>query len=221
MVYPRPPQELFEYPLDELDWADKDLRLRTARVRPGPHRYSQLKLVGHSLGAVVVRQLVVDQVLLLDTIHFSLRAPDAQKVAPAANARLFLFAPAHGGFEPSGAKGALLAASSHFLPFRVLWSLVRGYRAYGELQAGSATLIDLKEATETLARKYPRVQGLSARILWGKLEDVVRVTRFECDHSRAEIFVDGKGHADICKPNAEFLAPFEFVETELGAYAGD
>jgi hypothetical protein len=218
--YPNPPHRMFEYPAAALDWADGTLlRLGIIKIRPGPYFYSRLKLVGHSLGAVIIRQLVADQVEAL--ANLGLPREDSQAIRsthPAAGADVFLFAPAHLGFLPSGITGAAVSAAHETMFGRMLMALAKGYRAYAHLQPGSAALSSLRRRTESLAVSHPQIGALKPRILWGKQEGVVIVGRFDCDPGDAEFFIDNRGHVDICKPTADFVEPFSFIEAEVGAY---
>jgi hypothetical protein len=99
-IYPIPPAKMFRYTTEELDWADAELlEVGSSEIRPGPYAYNRLKLIGHSLGAVVVRYLIQD--CARDWEAELVGHPDAPP-PPMLSAQLSLFAPAHLGVALSG-----------------------------------------------------------------------------------------------------------------------
>jgi hypothetical protein len=207
-VYPTPPKSIFEYPLNELDWTDESLKLKNVKIRDNPGTYSRLKLVGHSLGAVVLRSLVLE--------HARAQLANRAATAPAANASLFLFAPAHGGFQPSGRMGLVYNALREFAMARVIFAALAKYRAFEDLQVESPMLRELRKETECLSKDHPEIESLSARIAWGKLEQVVRVSKYACDLLENEQHFPDKGHLGICKATSDFTFPLLFVSDKEG-----
>jgi Alpha/beta hydrolase family len=207
-LFPTPPAEMFERSLKKHDWT-LSLSLRFARVRPAPYTYSNLYLVGHSLGGVVIRRCIADELQ-----PFSL-APGVPTQSPFFIAITRLFAPAHLGFKPSGWTGAAFNVSQQLLLGRVLEATMYTHRAYAHLKPDSRTIKDLRAITETLASHYPSAASLSAHLLWGDDEQIVEPGRYVCDMAKNEHYEPGKGHRDICKPTRNFRRPLEFIERDI------
>jgi pimeloyl-ACP methyl ester carboxylesterase len=198
-IFPLPPAALLEVHFRDLDWRlHDDPEVITLRhQRP----YSRLVLVGHSLGAVVIRRLVADEALTLDSNQVPLSA------ALLLDAELVLMAPAHLGFQPSG-KTALL----QLLPFSA--SILRSalfFRAFSDLQPGCHFLTQLQRETAKMAECFPKSQALQPSILWGETENIVTVGRFDSDSPNAMKYARGKDHVTVCKLTRDYLTPAEVV----------
>jgi pimeloyl-ACP methyl ester carboxylesterase len=207
-IFPSPPASMFECPLDRHDWTLSLVpRLPVARIRPGPYMYSKLYLVGHSLGGLIIRRFIADQLEMLALNQ----ATQGSSVVRLTTVRLF--APAHLGFEPSGWTGAAFKVSQEFLIGRILEGSMYRYRAYAHLHPRSRTITELRRITETLGRKFPSVEAVSAHLLWGEEEQVVaNEPRYECDLAANEQYEPQKAHRDICKPTGVYRLPLDFIE---------
>ena len=61
-IFPDPPVRMFARSLKDYDWTlSLSSRLPEAQIRPGPYHYSKLYLVGHSLGGLIIRRFVADE----------------------------------------------------------------------------------------------------------------------------------------------------------------
>ena len=143
-MFPLPPPELLTVHFRDLDWRlDDDPEGITLRER---RPYSRLVLVGHSLGAVVIRRLVADAALAAAAERTSLHDQEAVHLL---NAELVLMAPAHIGFQPSG-RTALL----QIVPFsRSALRLGAFFRAFSDLQPGCHILAQLHRETAKMAER--------------------------------------------------------------------
>jgi len=206
-IFPEPPVSMFERPLSQHDWTLTLLpRLSVARIRPGPYSYSKLYLVGHSLGGLIIRRFIADK------LQPFLSNPRTMPDSPVRLATIRLFAPAHLGFSPSGWTGAAFNVSQELLIGRILEAAMYRYRAYTHLDPRSRTITDIRELTESLARAYPSIEPLSAHLLWGEDEQVVKSGRYTCDLATNEHYEPQKAHKDICKPADAYRLPLDFIE---------
>ena len=168
--------------------------------------YDEIVLIGHSEGAVIVRQAVAEVArLILDAG----RSPSSLAVHQTAllEAKLRLFAPAIAGAGPAGLKGAALRTP---LIGHLASIFLGSSRAYSELQPTSRVLEKLEERTERYwkSKNYP---GLKAAIAWGAREDVVELVNYDQDDP---IWREpGHNHVSICKPVGAFDKPLAFADT--------
>lgn len=179
---------------------------RDASVRAeGPTRYSQLIVVGHSQGGVVVRRA------LCEAAHCLVNDPEGvgqNDLTVLLDAKVRLFSPASGGFRPSGKLGQLKATP--------LWPIVRmkmcASSAFNDLQEGSQILRETRERTEAFVDSRPDdMNALKASILWANPENIVITSRYRTDHPAMS--ADKTNHASVCKPQPGYDAPWRFVET--------
>ncbi len=204
-IYPSPPSALLEVHLRDFDWRlphDSDtLSLRES------HPYSRLILVGHSLGAVVIRRFIADEAIS----HHAARK-GGRDVVPSRflDAELTLMAPAQIGFQPTGAK-ALLGVFPFSLSL-VRWAAV--FRAFSDLTPGCFTLAQLQRETAEMAALFPTSIAFRPRVLWGEKEDIVLVGRFDSDLPDAVYLASGKNHVTVCKLTKEYQLPCDVVVRE-------
>lgn len=162
----------------------------------GSKPYTNLILVGHSTGGVIIREAI--RLIIIGN-------PEAEINALIANSRLRLFAPAHLGVLAAGKLG--LAQSLPVLD-RIFGAYLRSNPLYQNLGPSSPTILDLKKSTEQLhtERKLP---ALKASSLFGKHEEVVVIGEYS--HDDVIPTEPAHGHVSICKPTADYLKPLEFV----------
>lgn len=202
-LLPTPPRDLFE-----IIYQDRLLQVRT-EVRD----YRELYLIGHSLGGVIVRNVI--RLGLRDKIR---RVPPENDEADAgalfgsgtveyhlANAHLRLFAPAIGGSRLGGWKGV---ANSLGAP-ALAWS-----RSKIELEQSSSILADIRRETERFAARLTKLRAFTAHIAWAGRDDVVAPLEYDFDDVGA--YVAEATHTSICKPNRKFLMPIEFIGLDNG-----
>jgi pimeloyl-ACP methyl ester carboxylesterase len=179
--------------------------LQAAGVSVRPHsqtRYSELVLVGHSLGGVIVRCALCDAAERWnEQRNAAAHAPKPVLL----EARVRLFSPASAGFRAAGLLGVVKASG--------LWPAIemicRRSSAYSDLQPGSVVLADIRERTERYA-KDPDLRALRASILWAHPDDVVIPVHYSTDF--ADDSVDGATHSSVCKPHSNYHTPWMFVE---------
>jgi hypothetical protein len=118
------------------------------------------------------------------------------------SASLRLFAPATSGKQVGG----IAALICMFCPG--LAELLNISTTHDDLVPPSALLDDLRRHTEEFRRKYS-YPALFARIVYGKKEEVVQPGKLLNDVLYPSI--PGRNHRSICKPNANYTFPLEFV----------
>jgi hypothetical protein len=160
--------------------------------------YRQLYLVGHSEGAVVIRRAV--------TIRCKKRLAVSKNRRKMLSADLALFAPAQGGFTPSGLKGTGFAIAKKGL--FVLNATLNYSPAFVEMKDGRV-LQEIRTTTEKLADKFS-FNALRARVLFGEKEDVV-ARPAEYYHDVSDDPQPGHDHTSICKPIPGYITPLEFI----------
>ena len=169
--------------------------LKDDRVGERIRNYEELVLVGHSEGAVVIREAMI-----LELERNSLA------VTPIAKARVSLFAPAVFGSSIVSWMGAF--ATLGF--FRTLKHFLTAL-------SPAATEMDSRAFTEGLhrlimyhAEKTPDATALQAHILFGRDEQiVVRMwLPIDCYHDPEP----NKDHFSVCKPDFRYTRPIAFVD---------
>lgn len=190
----------------------------SARVLRGAVQYKHLVLVGHSAGAVIIRDVVMQHVKALDMKGTPLSHP--QRDTPTGNlevllaeSSLRLFAPAHLGVLAAGIFGAAQA-----VPYleKFMDASLRASSLYQNLRPQSATLLNLQKETEALSNKYPRISALKASMLFGRNDSVVEIGGYSQDEFYGAL--PGQKHTEphhnhlsICKPSTTFPKPMQFV----------
>ncbi len=206
-IFPTPPEVLFSEDLSGLDWIRRP-DINPIQIREGPYKYSDLVLVGHSLGGLIIRKLIRDEVKRLRDSCLS------QSEFPLLSAEVRLISPAHLGFRPAGPLGMtwkLMNAGT------LLRGILSWYRAFNELQPDSHIINIVRSETEQFALDYPELPSLTADVLWADHEDLVIVGEYQCDH--APTYAHARtNHLTVCKPRRSYLKPLEFVGGTVTAH---
>lgn len=194
-IFPKPPSSLFKpVQLHPVSSELTELVLRWKKLEP--RTYKQLCLVGHSEGALIIRQAMIDV------------CQRSNGESPILDARLELFGPAHRGVLLTGwVQAVLLVASAERLTLSALETLP----AFKEMQ-DPEFISGIQESTISLLAEYGSV-ALRARVLFGCKENLVRVQVFPKDIR--EKCASDRDHVSVCKPNGGYLRPFEFIERIL------
>lgn len=165
--------------------------------------YSELYVVGHSLGGVVLRRA------LCDSAQAWIDDGRPEQRPALLNAQARYFSPASAGFRAAGWLGLVNASS--------VWAAVEAFlrrsSAYTDLQPGSPVLQDLRERTTAyvFSDESGEMAALRARIVWANPDDVVIDQNYRTDFVSASW--DGLSHQKVCKPKADtFPAPWQFVQ---------
>lgn len=163
-----------------------------------------LFLVGHSMGAVAIRQLVLD---CCERKESPYGLPAVLEVIPTAEIRLF--APAMLGFKPSGFLGYAVGALLE-IPLLRPWiaPALDANPIIRQLGPEHPSIKALQKRTEEMARRHGH-PGLRAQIVFGEYENVVERGRYIFDETARPI--PDKDHNSVCKPNARYLEPLQFV----------
>jgi pimeloyl-ACP methyl ester carboxylesterase len=181
-VYPRPTRRL---------------QILCANARRALPTYSKLILVGHSEGGVVIRACIAETAKLMVS---------GGQPSPILDACVVLFAPALFGFLPTGLLGML---ASLFPLSGLLDFVVAGSQAATELRDG-ITLEQIQRLSEELHVQLPQYSALTAHVIFGTAERIVRKQRYLQDLKYpAE---EGKDHSSICKPDIYYQRPLLFVQ---------
>jgi hypothetical protein len=171
----------------------------------GTEPYKNLILVGHSTGAVIIREairLLVEQILRDNN---ATRDDASDHSALITNSRLTFFAPAHVGVLAAGKLG--LVQSLPILD-RIVGAFLRSNPLYQNLTHTSPTIIDLRKKTEEFYADFG-FPALKAASLFGQHEEIVFVGNYS--HDEVVPTEPGHNHVSICKPTHKYLKPLEFV----------
>jgi alpha-beta hydrolase superfamily lysophospholipase len=157
--------------------------------------YQHLVLVSHSLGAVIARRAIVD----------AIRAGDAWPDL----ARLVLFAPAHNGAYAAGLASSYLSSGQGW-SLGGLASLLIRYKIplFEDLKNDSTVIQSLKQDTAAEQAKAPRPSLTAHSVTWAQSENVVINAQFLSDPLPTVLQTN---HSNVCKPNARFREPLDFV----------
>ena len=191
-IYPDPDPAWFRLDTSdvpsELYDAEYDIHVRV------PSRYTELILVGHSEGGLILRRVVINDI------------KDRKNGQALKDAKLRLFAPALFGAMPTGSFGLVLQSRSlgNLAHMWLHWGA-----AYQEMKQDSKILESIRDDTEKFAEEYPSISSLRALILWGENENIVQQGEYRWD-IRWDCLPD-HDHVSICKPRDDFLTPLEFV----------
>jgi len=168
--------------------------------------YCRMLAVGHSLGAVLVRQLIKDVSEIDDA--------ERRRIRRLLNCSPLLFAPAHGGFKHDDKISILKAALPKSLQLAIAaYEAVRA-KAYDDLRKGSIVLSNLQNVTERFSDDQPTTAAFRANVVWGAEEEIVFMTKYRRDRRLADPY-EGHDHTTVCKPNSSFPAPMEHLINEL------
>lgn len=173
------------------------------RARDNVAPYSELILLGHSLGGLVLRRAMVDGL----TRWREQGHPEPQPAWLTGQMRLF--SPANAGFQSAGLLGAIQASG--------IWGGIEMFlcssSAYKDLQPGSAMQVETRRRTEMLAADRGG-SVLRARIVWANPDEVVITERYDSDF--VDDSYDDRTHSTVCKPVEDsFEMPWDFAETGL------
>jgi hypothetical protein len=179
--------------------------------------YKHLFLVGHSTGAVIIRQAMCNVVDSTGAGKAVVSASAEERPSPRdpgyadhvlSNASLRFFAPAHLGVMAAGPLGVAL---SFPITDMILNSRLRSNPLYQTIAPGSPTLANLRIQTERLYEKH-RISALKAYSVFGENEDIVFIGGYSHDEQAA--IEKNQGHRSICKPTVTYTRPLEFVTNE-------
>jgi pimeloyl-ACP methyl ester carboxylesterase len=163
--------------------------LNTISALPAERRYRQVFLVGHSEGGVVIRNGIKDKL---------------NGNSPILKSQLVLFAPAIGGYAPAGFLGIL--ANWPFLG-TILDAVLQAAPAYQDLRDNDL-LKEIRRKTERKDREAAKAKdksrpALSAYIVWGRKDRVVKPMKYDQDNENFE----DCNHIDVCKPSSSYFSP--------------
>lgn len=166
--------------------------------------YDELVLVGHSLGGVILRMVLLQQARIwLD----ALRSDPTTSPSPLLEAKLRLFSPASAGYHPTGVLTLLDSLLSR------VTVAVKASPTISSLTKPSDLLTNLRAETEMLVERYDRqLSAMRANILWARPERVVERDGYKTDYE-PESLIPNRGHTQVCKPREGYEEPRLFVQT--------
>lgn len=174
------------------------------RIAEPTPTYTELVVLGHSLGGLIVRRAICDSVQ-----HWQQCGEPDNDRPPLIDAHVRLFSPAIGGFRPGGALGMAKAAGT----LRLFEIFIRKASAYTDLQRGSDVLTTTRSRTENLARQRSELSALFPLIVWASPDNVVVEERYDTDI--VDTAWDNTTHSSVCKPTLkEFEQPWAFARTQ-------
>lgn len=166
--------------------------------RPKLTSYAQITLVGHSLGSLLIRWALV--------IASKEKGMGWKKADP----RFVLFAPAHSGNLLETALGELQSSVSWISMAGAALGILSPFLK--ELAPGSPVLLGLRE--EVKQESSGDVNFFARKVVIAELDQVVSNLPFPGDPM--PIAMRGKGHIDVCKPEAgAYERPLEILKEVL------
>lgn len=202
-VFPTPPASLLELHPETSKLLGK-LKVPDC-PRPLLGSYQKLVLVGHSLGGVLIRQMV--WATLKGKYNKTLSPP-----APATlkKASVVLFAPAQGGFRLDAELKEAFAAMGLSL-IRVWWAARRA-PVYNDLIRPEPILSAIQKGTIALdTGAFKSANCLRADTVWGEKEVVVHLVDYEDLDTPLSPYPAGIDHVTVCKPTPGFDVPLTKV----------
>ena len=169
----------------------------------GTSPYKQIVLVGHSAGALIIRETVC-------LVAGSAQSSEDSKTEPKASNAMVLhshvrfFAPAHRGLLGAG----LLGIAKGISKIDLVTALCLEWNPLYKNIEKQTVVDDIKNETEKLWKehKYPALNAFS---VFGSDETIVNIGKY--DHEDKEKMLDHQTHTSICKPRPDFPFPVEFV----------
>jgi pimeloyl-ACP methyl ester carboxylesterase len=171
--------------------------------------YTDLTLVGHSLGGLLIRQVLLGAAKhdrKMEAYRELRHVKGVKEPRPKGllKAHVRLFAPAIGGEALSGIAGIIAS-----LPGVSLFARSSGSKT--SLNAGSIAVTSTREWTERYAELFAGMDCFRAHILWADEDRVVPADAYHRDFVCRNIPVNST-HGSICKPDRSYLLPLQFVE---------
>ena len=168
--------------------------LPTSGQRPSDFQYDELVIVGHSLGAVILRRG------LLNATKANLQW--------VAKTKMVLYAPAHMGAKVADL--ALEAASS--FPFIRLFGIGARFESplIDQLKPNSVQLTALLKDTNEATKDGKNPHLLAKKVIIAEYEKIVENEIFGLDPPPKAIY--NTNHKSVCKPRSDFLEPLKLLE---------
>lgn len=162
----------------------------------GSQPYKNLILVGHSTGAVIIREAL--RLMVAQTHEGGLNPLIVRSC-------LRFFAPAHLGVLAAGKLGLVQK-----LPIldRIAGAYLGSNPLFKNLRHDSPTILDLRKATEELYAKH-KFPALKASSVFGQNEEIVFIGGYS--HDEVLPTEPDHSHTTICKPTLNYTKPLEFV----------
>ena len=168
---------------------------------PDAPAYSELIVVGHSLGGVVVRRAIVDMV------NAATHDGTVETDPALSQGRLCLFSPATAGFDPTGDFGLFV----ELIGQKLLRMSLRSPPALRALRPGSAELASCQRTTEVAQRDHEAIRLLQPQTVWANPDHIVVALNYDTDLPSYPAFE--RNHRNVCKPNFAYPLPWSVVET--------
>jgi hypothetical protein len=181
-----------------------------------PKQYKLLILVGHSTGALIIRETILQETRYFLGYEQIGKDNSSLKGNFVLDANLRFFAPAHRGAMCSGALGALLNMP---LTEWLMGLALRSNSLFMSLQPGSPIVEDIKLETEMYQNQFPNIKALVACSLFGSKDTIVYIGKYMKDPDQPT--EPGHTHISICKPTVKYPKPLEFVIDGIARSATD
>ena len=179
--------------------------------RPGRRKYRHLILVGHSTGAVIIRDVVLQELAFVQEKLVGRGKPRRLPVSRELkslilDASVRFFAPAHLGAICSGKLAVALNAP---ISETLLLMLLRSKPLFHNIEQSSPILRHIESETAKMQKRFPKISALTAHSLFGSKDAIVNIGQYA--HEPRADTEQGQSHTSVCKPNASYMKPLEFI----------
>jgi hypothetical protein len=170
----------------------------------GTEPYKRIILVGHSAGALIIRET------LNLIINSALQSRQKGKLKVSVGEQMILdskvrfFAPAHKGFLGAG----ILGVAQNVPVIDIIPTLCLQWNPLYQNIAKQVVVQAIQDETEKFWKAY-KISALNALSVFGQNEQIVNIGKYS--HEAKERTEPGKHHTSICKPRPDFLFPVGFV----------
>jgi hypothetical protein len=170
--------------------------------------YSELFLVGHSEGGLLLRKVILDvadsdaAIQQYRTQRFAPKGPEPSSTGVLI-ANLRLFAPALGGETINGLLGVLSRSP-------VISTFTGSLAAKLSMGPASAAVTSARDSTNEYS-DYLKMECFRAHILWADDDTIIEPERYKRDLECGNP-PPGTSHTSVCKPTQQYKKPLKFVK---------
>jgi hypothetical protein len=178
-------------------------------VARGAEGYKRIVLVGHSAGALIIRETVNLIINEMEEAHTSGKAQVDPKDQMILDAKVRFFAPAHKGLLGAG----VLGIAQNVPVLDIIPALCLEWNPLYQNIARQVVVNDIEKETEKFWNAY-QLPALNTLSVFGGDDQIVNIGRYE-GYELKERLKSDQNHTSICKPRLGFPFPEEFVADVL------